>query len=950
LSFLFEVENTGTDTDDYNIRVDSISTETGGDTSLWITAISFNPTIISNLAPGQIIMITMYVDIPFPSDLSLIPPRLYNITVEVSSASDTDIKDTQVFTVDVQKYYWADIQDSVTTKNVDVGSSVVYSITIKNKGNDFDLLSVELEGDPAIPGSVNWGRLTHVGTSQIDKQVLVDIPLNSGESTDIELRITIPQRTDPGYPSIDPDDVTLTVIVRPSDENGVDDQVSVTADINPIYEFDFNFLAQTLDVNPGETALFTLNIENKGTASDTFTPDVYIWEQDWSSYGYIFSPQFITIPPGNIGEVTFTLNTPSDMEEAESRDYNITIRVHSTTGDTDLFEICTVHIEPVYDVELTITDQTSKSVNVGDSVTYQFSIKNTGNIHETFQFNVIDMDTSPGGGGDQYTWVDLYLQSAPSTPVNSIYLSYGERETMILEISIPNQGDPNFAELSAPLDIKIEASPQQEPSVKDSFITSTTVNPIYSFELKTTAPGNKKSGEPGDTVSFTLQVRNIGTIVDTYEFWISSVDESIFTVPNPNDISNLDVDSYGTTQATITITSDNSKALEGTYQIEIRARSQGDPMVVHTLTLNVEITPLGDVELTPSSQTGDGEPGDILDYVVRITNKGNAEDSFVLTLEGTYKHWAEILSISQNPISQVTLSATDLPGYFTDIIVRVEIPQSGETNASQSYPITTKASSTNTDGVFDTAMVTTAVEELVDLQLDYAGSGLPEKDYDPNKQAPKITFRVTNYGNIDESNITANVKDIPSTWDWYLDNPIITLEPGTTTTFSITFDIPSEEFEGEFNLQVYVTSSDGTFDSDPVNITINIIKPDLSVSGSDISGLSDVDLLKSKIGNAVTIIARIHNFGHSKAENIQVKLYESNIIKGTKTISSIDAGGYKDLDFRWTVVAEETEIKVEITPIEEIDLGNNVISPILLDLRPDLTFTGEKLNFSNTNP
>ncbi|UCG69692.1 MAG: hypothetical protein JSV09_01315, partial [Thermoplasmata archaeon] len=511
LSFLFEVENTGTDTDNYNIRVDSISTQTGGDTSLWIPAVSFNPTTISNLAPGQIIMMTMYVDIPFPSDLSLIPPGLYNITVEVSSASDSNIKDTQVFTVDVQQYYWADIQNSVTTKNVDVGSSVVYSITIKNKGNGFDLLSVELEGDPAIPGSVNWGKLSHSGTGQIDKQVLVDIDLEAGESTDIELEITIPDRTHPSYPPVDPDDVTLTVVVRPSDENGVDDQVPVTADINPIYEFDFNFLAQTMDVFPGDEAVFTMNIENTGTITETFTYEIYQWHQsDWSAYGYTFTPPSgnLQVGAGYIGQVTLRINTPSAMEEAESRDYKITIRVHSETGGADRFRNCTVHIEPVFDVELTINDQTSKSVNVGESVNYQFSIKNTGNIHETFQFTVIDMDTSPGGGGDQSNWVDLYLQSAPSTPVNSIYLSYGERETMILKISVPPQGDPNFVELSAPLDIKIEANSMQEPPVKDSFTTSTTVNPIYSFDLSTTAPGNTKSGEPGDTVSFTLQVRN----------------------------------------------------------------------------------------------------------------------------------------------------------------------------------------------------------------------------------------------------------------------------------------------------------------------------------------------------------------------------------------------------------------------------------------------------------
>jgi hypothetical protein len=73
-------------------------------------------------------------------------------------------------------------------------------------------------------------------------------------------------------------------------------------------------------------------------------------------------------------------------------------------------------------------------------------------------------------------------------------------------------------------------------------------------------------------------------------------------------------------------------------------------------------------------------------------------------------------------------------------------------------------------------------------------------------------------------------------------------------------------------------------------------------------------------------------------------------VVSTKTISSIDPGSSKDVDFRWEVVAEEVDIKVEITTKEEIDDGNNAISPIYLDLRPDLEFYGEQLNFTNANP
>jgi hypothetical protein len=49
------------------------------------------------------------------------------------------------------------------------------------------------------------------------------------------------------------------------------------------------------------------------------------------------------------------------------------------------------------------------------------------------------------------------------------------------------------------------------------------------------------------------------------------------------------------------------------------------------------------------------------------------------------------------------------------------------------------------------------------------------------------------------------------------------------------------------------------------------------------------------------------------------------------------------------VVPEEVELRIEITPQEEIEEDNNKVS-INLDLVPNLDFDGEKLNFSKTSP
>jgi hypothetical protein len=123
----------------------------------------------------------------------------------------------------------------------------------------------------------------------------------------------------------------------------------------------------------------------------------------------------------------------------------------------------------------------------------------------------------------------------------------------------------------------------------------------------------------------------------------------------------------------------------------------------------------------------------------------------------------------------------------------------------------------------------------------------------------------------------------------------------------------------------------------------------LVISSGDISGLEDPEELKNRIGSQVTIVVTVRNKGTSMAESVQVKLYEGSSVKGTTSISSLEPDGYENITFRWKVVAEEVELKVEAIPLEESNEGNNG-EDIYLDLRPDFVFEGEEINFSDPSP
>jgi hypothetical protein len=72
-------------------------------------------------------------------------------------------------------------------------------------------------------------------------------------------------------------------------------------------------------------------------------------------------------------------------------------------------------------------------------------------------------------------------------------------------------------------------------------------------------------------------------------------------------------------------------------------------------------------------------------------------------------------------------------------------------------------------------------------------------------------------------------------------------------------------------------------------------------------------------------------------------------VKGTTSISSIQPDGFENITFRWKVVAEEVDLKIEAIALEESNEGNNA-ETIRLDLRPNLKFVGEHINLSDPNP
>jgi uncharacterized membrane protein len=911
VQFDFTIHNTGTSAQQYRV-----------------TTLDYDPTNLNapSYTPSQS---------PFPSSATTgdqnlqmtIQPKSdglegsYEIKIRIVVHQDDDILILVNVTVNIEPNYDVQLraQNDETNKETLVNTYAEYTLIIKNLGNTVDTF--------------------RLGSVEPYSQLVTFEPNNITLDPDTSGFVVCKVFTDQAIieaNNLYASGIPSAIRVTSTGDNDVFDTLDLDTDITVTHALALSSPDDKKEIAPGETGDFILYIENTGTTSDKYVSSVVSYNTE-----ALDNPTFN--PPGTFPATPVSAGTSTSLDihvevlntqpEVVVGDYWMIVRI-SIDGFPAIYQDYnyTIEVEQIYHHTVE-TDDDRKEADVDENVDYTIEIKNKGNGPETFE--IVPVGTYANLVTVEFDEVTLEPEEQITIDIQVFTdKTYVDRDDlygfdMETPIKITSKNDPDSFSVEMPIYTEIKFT--------------------YDLEISTQATANTREGEPGDIIQFTIEVTNTGTATDQYKLRISKFDSVKFPTADISDINvNVDVEESRTTTATIEITDQNDKAPTGNWEIEITATSKAEPSISKTMIIYINITAQAALDVG-DSQLSEGEPGDVIDYKFRVTNEGNAPDTFDLALEGTNKDWGKIYDpTGTNLISEIALNEYKKAGYFADIIVRVTIPGTGETEAQQSYPIDFEVTSRTSDTVSLKKQATTKVLDFLDLEIEYIGSGAPSKNYDPNQKAQKFSFRVTNNGNQVESGITINVD--PADWEYTPESIIDDIDPAGTASFSLEFQIPADEDPGEYELEVYVLSSvDPQIKSDPIFITVNITKPDLSVSSGDISGLDDIDKLLEKTGNAVTISATINNEGSSDAKSVQVKLYEDSTLKGTKSISTIRAESSKNVEFRWTVVPEEIELRIEITPQEEIEEDNNKVS-INLDLRPDLDFDGEKLNFSKANP
>ena len=319
---------------------------------------------------------------------------------------------------------------------------------------------------------------------------------------------------------------TVTFVTADSYGENVTADFGTTVEVNKTSSFSMS-TSSSMSLAPGQNTL-TFTIDNDGNFEDTFTISAS------SLNGWFVTCPAVTVAYDSSSDCDITVNVPHVA--AGTKDSWTVSAVATNDASVSNDETGTVTVDTVTGHDL--TGDTDLSGNPGDTVTYHFTILNTGNAQEKMDYTVAS------------SWnVD--------TPGGSTTLDMGASDTISVTQTIPANADSGD---SASVTFSVINGDGSSTSV------TTTANQIYGV---TVTAGTLTGLNPGGSGDLSFTVTNTGNGFDTFTIGHSGV----WANAKSDDTVSLASGSSATVDITVGIPADAASAASSS--IGLSATSSG---------------------------------------------------------------------------------------------------------------------------------------------------------------------------------------------------------------------------------------------------------------------------------------------------------------------------------------------------------------------------------------
>ena len=634
------------------------------------------------------------------------------VNTAVTDSDQTEpISDVETVTVSTLADITIDkvVSDATTTP----GTLLSYTLIVSNVG-DAPANNTTVVDDPDETYVAGIGGISNAGTYDSDLISWTLGTLNPGDIIVLSYDATLKAASTGAFPQ-GVNAVTNTAVAD-SDETV---PASDTETVNVPTEANLAFIKEvsSATANPGDTLAYTLTVDNVGDApannttavddpDETFVAGLTNISAGGSYNGDKASWSLGTLNPGDSVTLTYDVTLKDASSGAFPQGVNNVLNIAVANSDETFPIIDTELVKVITAADLII----SKVVNTataspGDSLTYALTIANVGDApanntsveddpDEAYLSSVGNVSSGGGYDSDIVSWTLGTLN-----PGDVVVLTYDAVLKTAASGAFP-QG------ANAVVNTAVVDSDETDPE-SDTETVMVTTETILTIDKVVSS----NSASPGDALSYTITVANIGdapangTVVtdDPDEGYIASVGGISSSGSYNGDI---------TTWSLGTLNSGDVVVL--TYDVTLKVAStgafpQGDNLVVNTAVVDSDETePVSDGEIVTVTTTtvitmdkvvsvGAASPGDVVTYTITVASTGDAR--------------ATNMSVVDDPDEVYVASISNVTGgapYNGDVIMWTVGTMNPGDVLVLSYDATLKTSSTGAFPQGDNDVVNTA--------------------------------------------------------------------------------------------------------------------------------------------------------------------------------------------------------------------------------------------------
>ncbi len=802
LTYTVTIENQGTNDDTYHLGIAS-TVPTGWSMYVLPAQISINDDTTST--------VTLYVEIGNRTNAAGGVTK--QLSVYCQSAGESSNNETAAGSAKVAKIYGTSLSSGSTQISVDPNNAATFSITVINdKGNTEDTITFSQ---------------TSTGTDDWSFTLPGSISLDADESSTVSFSITPDIEALAGLKSIN--------FFANSEDDETSYSISVTVRVNQLPALEVTKVGSSAqDIESGKRVYYSFLVTNKGNAVDSFDITVITdgipdgWEAS------LDNDEVSSLGVGQSINLTDVLVVKAPSNAAADVVATIQVKVSSqeNTSVSKTFTSRSTVLQK-FDPKITIVGGDTQSSNPDVEVTYNLKIENQGNGEDEISLSLT---------GSNSTWGTL--------GESSFTLAAGANTTTTLRVTAP---EDTTAQNGYKVTIKATSEDATTIKNRDVFLN---VNQVY--EVSVSVSGDTtQSGDPGDTLSYSITVKNKGNSDDTVTLSLEGAMSSWGSI-----VEDVDLEQGQSMTVNLTVNIDED-AVVGDNVITVNGTSEDSFTAYDTSSVTVSVNKQYKVDIIVSSQSGDS--GSELIYPMRVQNKGTGTDSFKLLINDYPANW--IVQLESEYVEEVSA------GGEKTINVTITVP-SGEQNQAFTTNITASSLGASDENppkwVNTTVAVTTIVNQEYWIDLSVESSTIDAIIGTP----VLVTITVDNLGTGDD--IVALSSTAPDGWTGLeFNTSFLNVIEDSSGLVGLSITVPEGTNKGDYAVNVSGVSNcdtcaNGTKSQDSLTLTIKV---ELS-RGVEIN--ADVTAIEKIPGSSAIFNVDVKNIGDG-TDTILISILDDNL-------------------------------------------------------------------------